>query len=786
MKNLFSISFLFLFLVNISYAQTVFGVIESKDEKSALPGASVRIIGTNKGTYANRDGLFKLNLKPSENKLLIKSIGYKSKEISVNSQTDTLKIYLEPDRIVSGKAVVYGDIEPHTLIERAIAKKKQNSQKIKTVKGKLQTKLFADGTESINTFSDEETTTLSVSISTEDKKKEKPKKILMESISMTFIDKEESIYHSHILSRRQTKNIPSQVNQLVFGEFVNFYQDRISLLDVNIVSPLADDALDYYEYEILEKQILDGKYIYIVKLKPDTELYPTFDGTIMISEGDYDFVGADVSPSSHTAISFFKKIRMVEKFEKYDDNLWYPNFLQFKTTIVANVLSGALEFNVDFNATSIYSDLVLNQALPDSLYTNDVKWVTVSTEADSADSQYWQENSLFANSEEDEKIYAEIDSMVVDIDSTANDQSVAFSIEPHLSFNRSADISYGLTPSINYKDASLEYTGSYNTGLDELHSELSLTQTYFTNKFMFTGVASYFNNIGSFSDDKSGSKVLNTLQAGLFGKDYYDYYKEEGFAIGLLGNYKNISLSLGYKKTSQESIGVNTSKFIWGDKDWRDNPAISSTDFNIFNYALIMGSKGFMGMGATPYFFGIYGTVGKDEDLNKSFNTVHAEAIAKFPIFETGYNPIEFTVAAQAALASEDTPVQYQFRLQNNVIFQKNEFGLYSAPIAQYGGKELYSSNITLDFSDFLWRAIGLPTYKGRGLDISFIGSIAYTHSDKNNYYKATEAKGYMETGFHVGRIPTFFSDVVFLGFDFRKQIDGSNTGWGISISAPF
>ncbi len=777
---------LLIFISTLSSAQTIYGIVKSKDEKSILPGASVRIIGTQRGTYANRHGIFKLNLQSSDSKILVKSIGYKSKEIAVNSLTDTLYIFLDTDRIVSGKAIVYGNIEPYTLIERAIAKKKENSKKIKTVSGKLQTKLFADGTESIDAFSDEETTSVSVTLSSEDKKKEKPQKVLMESIAMTYIDKEESIDHSHIISRRQTKNIPSEVNQLVFDAFLNFYDDRIDFFGPSIVSPLADDALDYYDYKIIDKQTLDGKYIYIVKLLPNTELYPTFDGTIMISEGDYDFVGADVSPSKHTAITLLKDIKVVEKFEKYKDNIWYPNFLQFDASFVVSVLSGALELNLDLSATRIYSDLIFNEPLPDSLYTKDVKWVTVSTLADSTDSEYWSQNSLFANSEEDEKIYSEIDSMVIDIDSTDYNRSWEFSIEPYLSFNRSADISYGLTPSLNFKDASLEYTGCYSTGLNDLLSHVTFTQKYFTNKFMFIGTAEYFDNIGTFSDDKSTSKILNTFQAGFFGKDYYDYYKEEGFALALSGNYKNISLSFGYRMSTQDSIGVNTSKYIFGDKSWRSNPGISSKEFQTFNYGLFLGNKGFMGMGATPYFLGLYGIIGKDQDLSKSFSTIHAEAKASVPLYETGYQPIELTVTAQAAIASDHTPVQYQLRLQNNLIFQNNMFGLYSAPIAKYGGKELYSSNVTLDFSDFLWRAVGLPVFNGRGLDFSLIGSVAYTYSDKNTDYQETGAKGYLEAGFHIGRIPTYISDVIFLGFDFRKQIDGKNTGWGLSISAPF
>ncbi len=784
--RLFSTICLFIIgLSNFASAETIYGIIKGNDNKKALPGASVRIVGTPRGTYANNYGMFKLILNNNEKELLVKSLGYKSKTVNINSLTDTLKIYLEPARVVSGTAVVYGDIEPHTLIERAIARKQENSKKIKTVQGKLQTKLFADGTESFSSSSTNETSSMTVTFSSGDDEKEKPAKVLMESISMTYIDKEENINHSHIISRRQTKNIPNEVNQIVVNDFINFYNDRIDLLNTKIVSPLADDAFDYYNFEIVEKEMLDGKYIYIVNVKPSTTLYPTFNGTIMISEGDYDFVGADLTPSSHTALPFLKDIRMVEKFEKYDENLWYPNYLQFETRVDMDVIAGAYNLSIDFSATRIYSDLKLNEPLPDSLYRKTINRITVSPLADSTTNEYWRENSLFTNSEEDEKIYAEIDSLVAENDSLQHEHNWAFNIVPYIDFNRASDVSYGLTPSINFKDAALEYTGFYSTGLDEFLSTVTYNQLYYTNEFTFQGSAEYFQGIGTFSEDKTTPAWLNTLQAGIFGKDYYDYYREEGYRFSLGIGYKSLSLGLGYQNSSQESIGVNTSNYLFGDKDWRANPDITSTEFQIVNYSLSWGNQGFLGLGS-PYFLRVYGTFGNDKDMDKSFNTFHAEGRAALPIYETGYKPIELTVAAQAAIASEDTPIQYQLRLQNNVIFQNSMFGLYSAPIAMYGGKELYSSNVTLDFSDFLWRALGLPVYNGRGIDVALIGSVAYTYSDKQNYYMETGAKGYLETGFHIGRIPTFFSDVMFLGFDFRKQIDGSNTGWGLSISSPF
>ncbi len=784
MRSLIFLLSLVFIVTNADASQTVYGVVKSKDKSSPLPGASVRVVGTQRGTYANRDGLFKLQIHNTNKELLIKYIGYKSQNVSVSSLTDTLKIFLEPERVLSGKAIVYGDIEPNILIERAIARKNENSKKIKTVMGKLQTKLYIDASETLVPSADDNS--MSISLSAGEEKKEPPKKSLMETISMTYKDYDKNIYHSNILSRRQTKNVPAQFNQVVLSEFINFYDDRIEFGETQIVSPLANDALDYYKYKITDKQVLDGKYIYFVDVIPSTTLYPTFDGQILISEGDYDMVGVDLTPSSHTAITFFKNIRFQEKFEKYKEDLWYPGFLQFDATIGANILAGVVEINVDATVTSIYSELKLNEALPDSIYEANQKYITVSPLADSTDKDYWQDNSLFSTSQEDEKIYAEIDSMVVESDSLEQQSDFSYNITPFLDFNRAFDVSYGLTPSVTYGATSLTLDAYYSTGLKDFMTSVYLNNTFAIGDISFNAEIGYYQKAGTFSDDKSSPRLLNTIHAGLFARDYYDYFKEDAFKVKLDMKYQQMQLGLAFAQSQQESVGVNTSRYAFGDNDWRANPKITSTEFQTLNYNLSFGSKGLFGIGATPYYLGVYGVIGKDKDQDKTFSTWHAEAKATIPLFETGYTPIEFSVAAQAAMASEETPAQYQLRLQNNIGLQKSMLGLYSAPLAYYGGSELYSSTVSLNFSDFLWRAIGLPVYNGRGLNLSFIGSAVYTYTNSKSYYISTGDKGYLEAGFHIGRIPSIFSDVIFFGFDFRKQIDGSNTGWGISVSAPF
>lgn len=85
-------------------AQTVKGKVT--DEKGAsLPGVSVLIKGTQRGTTTNSDGAFQLEVPETSSILVFSYVGYESKEITVGNQTN-LSISLAPESKSLGEVVV--------------------------------------------------------------------------------------------------------------------------------------------------------------------------------------------------------------------------------------------------------------------------------------------------------------------------------------------------------------------------------------------------------------------------------------------------------------------------------------------------------------------------------------------------------------------------------------------------------------------------------------------------------------------------------------------------------
>lgn len=96
-KNLLKLFFAFsVFGIQCVVAQTVTGTVTDAKDNSPVPGVSVILKGTSKGTSSDFDGNFSINVSGENPVLLFSSVGYKSIEIPVNGKS-TINVSLEED-----------------------------------------------------------------------------------------------------------------------------------------------------------------------------------------------------------------------------------------------------------------------------------------------------------------------------------------------------------------------------------------------------------------------------------------------------------------------------------------------------------------------------------------------------------------------------------------------------------------------------------------------------------------------------------------------------------------
>ncbi len=103
------LSFLLFFLAGgYLYAQTtVKGVVTSSDSNTPLPGVSVSVKGTSRGTVTNSEGQFSVAVPQGSKTLVISYIGFVTSEVDVTNKT-TVSVILQEDSKVLNEVMVIG------------------------------------------------------------------------------------------------------------------------------------------------------------------------------------------------------------------------------------------------------------------------------------------------------------------------------------------------------------------------------------------------------------------------------------------------------------------------------------------------------------------------------------------------------------------------------------------------------------------------------------------------------------------------------------------------------
>ncbi|MEJ2544700.1 MAG: DUF5686 family protein [Calditrichaceae bacterium] len=284
------------------HAQTVIhGYITDNETGEPLPAANLQIEGTFSGAITNKDGKFNLELKSLPATILVSYIGYKSKQIKIDKPVEEqVNIKLIPV-ILEMDAIVVTAEDPAMNIMRKVIKKKQEwMKKLKTYQANAYSRVVLENDSGI------------VSIG--------------ESISRAFWDSEKGP-REVILTKRQTNNISQQQNFAAASYFPNFYDDDIEINGFKMIGVTHPDALDYYNFKLVDRRMRDDKIVYDIEVIPASKLQPTFKGMVSILDEDYILLDVDLRPSE--AILYPPPIQewnlyYKQQFSNFGQDFWLP------------------------------------------------------------------------------------------------------------------------------------------------------------------------------------------------------------------------------------------------------------------------------------------------------------------------------------------------------------------------------------------------------------------------------------------------------------------------------
>lgn len=379
MKKITSLLFLLFSIAN--FAQIKGTVSDSKG--NPIPFANIYIKDTYISTTSNDQGNYELNIKSAGNyTILFQYIGYKTHKetVSYNLTGKEINVVLYDEDIQLNEIVISNKVNPaNEIIRKTIAAKKENSKK---------TSHFTADFYSRGIF----------------RVKDLPKSIMGQKLDMfdEIIDSTRSgiLYLSETVSKI-TFQKPDKLKEVIVASKVSGNNNGFSFnnaaqvnfdiyenyleFDINVVSPIADGAFNYYNYK------LDGSFrdendqlINKIKVTPKRDSEPTMTGYIYIVEDSWAIYATDLSIKGSQMQNPAINLMTIKQSFSYNS----INKIWVKNTQTLEFEAGMLGINVNGKFTYVYSNFEFPEKFAKKTFTNEV--LKFEENANKKEDAFWE------------------------------------------------------------------------------------------------------------------------------------------------------------------------------------------------------------------------------------------------------------------------------------------------------------------------------------------------------------------------------------------------------------
>lgn len=362
-----------------AFAQVKGRVVSPSGEP--VPFASIVQSGTYNGTSSNEDGYYTLPLSAKgKYTLVFRSMGYKTKEVTadISKFPHTLNVTLQEESYQLEELVITNKSDrARMIISEAIANREKNAAKT----AKFEADFYSRGTFTL---------------------KDVPNKILGQEIGDIggSIDTTGSgiIYLSETVSRVQSQK-PDKIREVVVASKVSgedsgfsynsaetaefdFYENFLPF-EVRVVSPIADNAFNYYDYK-LESAFYDSeKLISKIKVSPKKKNEAAVNGYIYIVDDTWELYATDFTlKGSQIEQPLLDSLNIKQNFGyNAKEKLWTKNVqtLDFNAGLFGVGLTGRFSY--------VYSNFKFDPAFDRKTFGPEVQFV--ETDANKKPNSYW-------------------------------------------------------------------------------------------------------------------------------------------------------------------------------------------------------------------------------------------------------------------------------------------------------------------------------------------------------------------------------------------------------------
>jgi hypothetical protein len=401
MKKIFLI--ICIFVIQPTLAQQITGVVKDR-EGQVMPDVNVYIDNTYKGTTTNFDGVFKLEVTGYKDRdLVFKHLGYKTLKQNIKTllNEEKVEIVLSPTQTNLDEVIVNSNENPAIrIIQNAIDHRQSNLAKRLSYKADFYSKGLWKVENVPEKILGQEVGDLNGSLDST----RSGIVYLSETVSKIAFEAPDNFKENIIASK-----ISGNDNGFSFNsaqDFKNsFYKNTIEV-NVDLVSPIADYAFDYYRYKL--KGVFyeeNGFAVNEIQVIPKRKNDKVLSGTIFIIDDSWELYGIDLDTTGESInVAPLESLNFKQNFTyNTTDEFWVMISQSFEFNWKLFGISGSGRF------VASYNNYDFKPKFEDGFFSNEIK--SFEKYANQKDSLYWQNNRPLPLTNEEFRDYQKKDSV---------------------------------------------------------------------------------------------------------------------------------------------------------------------------------------------------------------------------------------------------------------------------------------------------------------------------------------------------------------------------------------
>ncbi|MCX6306211.1 MAG: DUF5686 family protein [Bacteroidetes bacterium] len=193
------------------------------------------------------------------------------------------------------------------------------------------------------------------------------------------------------------------------SEQVDVTKNFIPLFEKNFVSPIADFAIDYYKFYLVDSSYISGKWCYHIMFKPRRKQELTFSGNLWVNDTSFAVKKFRMRIADDANVNFINDLEVEQEFE------WTGNLFWMLTKDVLNADFNILDDSkktLGFygHRTSIYRNFQFD--IPENKRFFRISAdVFIDPGAESRSKEYWDNNRFEKLNAREQGIYTMVDSV---------------------------------------------------------------------------------------------------------------------------------------------------------------------------------------------------------------------------------------------------------------------------------------------------------------------------------------------------------------------------------------